>query len=61
MDKWIGGNDEMMMMIMMIMTMTSLLQRVISWSSLDWDQGRWNQLDLVIGTTFDLSVHIANT
>ena len=42
-----------MMMIMM--------QRVISWSSLDWDQGRWNQLDLVIGTTFDLSVHIANT
>ena len=39
----------------------ALLQRVISWSSLDWDQGRWNQLDLVIGTTFDLSVHIANT
>jgi len=36
-------------------------KRVISWSSLDWDQGRWNQLDLVIGTTFDLSVHIANT
>ncbi len=22
-------------------------KRVISWSSLDWDRGRWNQLDLV--------------
>merc|ERR1712212_1393391 len=36
-------------------------KRVISWSSLDWDRGRWNQIDLVIGTTFDMSVHIANT
>ena len=36
-------------------------KRVISWSSLDWDRGRWNQLDLVIGTAFDLSVHLANT
>ena len=36
-------------------------QRVISWSSLDWDRGRWNQLDLVIGTAFDMGVHLANT
>merc|ERR1719500_40837 len=36
-------------------------KRVISWSSLDWDRGRWNQIDLVLGTTFDMSVHIANT
>merc|ERR1719295_1093481 len=36
-------------------------KRVISWSSLDWDRGRWNQLDLVLGTAFDLSVHMANT
>merc|ERR1711973_329615 len=35
-------------------------KRVISWSSLDWDRGRWNQLDLVLGTAFDLSIHIAN-
>ena len=50
-----------MMMMMMMMMMMIMMQRVISWSSLDWDQGRWNQLDLVIGTTFDLSVHVANT
>merc|ERR1711874_578400 len=36
-------------------------KRVISWSSLDWDRGRWNQLDLVLGTAFDLFVHLANT
>merc|ERR1712029_844171 len=36
-------------------------KRVISWSSLDWNRGRWNQLDLVLGTAFDLSVHLANT
>jgi len=36
-------------------------KRVISWSSLDWDRGRWNQLDLVLGTVFDMSVHMANT
>merc|ERR1719150_1607050 len=35
-------------------------KRVISWSSLDWDRGRWNQLDLVLGTAFDMSIHIAN-
>ncbi|XP_023331234.1 uncharacterized protein LOC111703510 [Eurytemora carolleeae] len=35
-------------------------KRVISWSSLDWDRGRWNQLDLVFGTAFDMSIHIAN-
>jgi len=36
-------------------------KRVISWSSLDWDRGRWNQLDLVLGTAFDMLVHMANT
>ena len=36
-------------------------KRVISWSSLDWDRGRWNQVDLVLGTAFDMGVHIANT
>eukprot|EP00091_Calanus_sinicus_P000357 TRINITY_DN10299_c0_g1_i3.p1 TRINITY_DN10299_c0_g1~~TRINITY_DN10299_c0_g1_i3.p1 ORF type:complete len:162 (+),score=49.20 TRINITY_DN10299_c0_g1_i3:313-798(+) len=36
-------------------------KRVISWSSLDWDRGRWNQIDLVLGTAFDMGVHIANT
>ena len=36
-------------------------QRVISWSSLDWDRGRWNQFDLVLGTAFDMGVHLANT
>ena len=35
-------------------------KRVISWSSLDWDRGRWNQIDLVAGTAFDLGVHMAN-
>ena len=35
-------------------------KRVISWSSLDWDRGRWNQLDLVIGTLFDTLVHLMN-
>merc|ERR1711936_478472 len=35
-------------------------KRVISWSSLDWDRGRWNQVDLVLGTAFDLGVHVAN-
>jgi len=36
-------------------------KRVISWSSLDWDRGRWNQLDLVMGTAYDLGIHLANT
>jgi len=36
-------------------------KRVISWSSLDWDRGRWNQIDLVLGTAFDMGVHMANT
>jgi len=36
-------------------------KRVISWSSLDWERGRWNQIDLVLGTTFDMGVHLANT
>merc|ERR1712098_495752 len=36
-------------------------KRVISWSSLDWDRSRWNQFDLVLGTSFDLMVHVANT
>merc|ERR1719145_82614 len=35
-------------------------KRVISWSSLDWDRGRWNQLDLVSGTLFDALVHAMN-
>merc|ERR1711973_699257 len=26
-----------------------------------WDKSRWNQLDLVLGTAFDMSVHMANT
>ncbi len=33
---------------------------MISWSSLDWDRGRWNQFDLVLGTLFDLVVHVAS-
>merc|ERR1712088_1164981 len=36
-------------------------KRVVSWSSLDWDRGRWNQVDLVLGTAFDMGVHMANT
>ena len=36
-------------------------KRVISWSSLEWDRGRWNQVDLVVGTMFDIGVHVANT
>merc|ERR1712179_879136 len=36
-------------------------KRVISWSSLEWDRGRWNQVDLVLGTIFDIGVHAANT
>ena len=35
--------------------------RVLSWSSLDWDRGRWNQLDLVIGTSFDIFTHLVNS
>merc|ERR1712168_1171234 len=35
-------------------------KRVVSWSSLDWNRGRWNQLDLVAGTVFDLAIHVAN-
>merc|ERR1712168_927851 len=35
--------------------------RVLSWSSLDWDRGRWNQLDLVIGTSFDIFTHMINS
>merc|ERR1711890_11510 len=35
-------------------------KRVISWSSLDWDRSRWNQLDLVAGTLYDNAVHAAN-
>merc|ERR1712179_590834 len=34
---------------------------LISWSSLEWDRGRWNQVDLVLGTIFDIGVHAANT
>merc|ERR1712080_47821 len=34
--------------------------RVVSWSSLDWDRGRWNQLDLVLGTSFDILTHVMN-
>lgn len=35
-------------------------KRVISWSSLDWDRKRWNQIDLVLGTLFDAGVHGMN-
>jgi hypothetical protein len=38
-----------------------LAKRVVSWSSLDWDRGRWNQLDLVFGTVFDVGVHAMNS
>merc|ERR1712038_1416729 len=37
-----------------------ITSRVLSWSSLDWDRGRWNQLDLVIGTSFDIFTHLMN-
>merc|ERR1712241_887155 len=37
-----------------------LTSRVLSRSSLDWDRGRWNQMDLVIGTSFDIFTHILN-
>ena len=33
----------------------------MSWSSLDWDRGRWNQIDLVLGTTFDMLIHVMNS
>merc|ERR1712203_51432 len=36
-------------------------KRVVSWSSLDWDRGRWNQIDLVLGTTFDMLIHVMNS
>merc|ERR1712215_27666 len=32
-------------------------KRVISWSSLDWDRGRWNQIDLVLGTAITLVLY----
>jgi len=35
-------------------------KRVISWSSLDWDRSRWQQVDLVTGTLFDALVHAMN-
>ena len=38
-----------------------LAKRVVSWSSLDWDRGRFNQLDLVIGTFFDVFIHALNS
>ena len=33
----------------------------MSWSSLDWDRGRWNQIDLVVGTAFDVFIHAMNS
>lgn len=38
-----------------------LAKRVVSWSSLDWDRGRWIQIDLVSGTLFDVFIHAMNT
>eukprot|EP00093_Oithona_nana_P002255 02255.XXX_10566_10062_1 [CDS] Oithona nana genome sequencing. len=38
-----------------------LAKRVVSWSSLDWDRGRFNQLDLVLGTFFDVMIHAINS
>ena len=38
-----------------------LAKRVVSWSSLDWDRGRFNQLDLVLGTLFDVMIHAINS
>ena len=34
---------------------------MVSWSSLDWDRGRFNQLDLVLGTLFDVMIHAINS
>ena len=34
---------------------------MVSWSSLDWDRGRFNQLDLVLGTLFDVMIHALNS
>ena len=33
----------------------------MSWTSLDWDRGRWNQLDLVLVTSFDILIHAINS
>ena len=38
-----------------------LAKRVVSWSSLDWDRGRWIQIDLVLGTLFDVMIHAMNS
>ena len=38
-----------------------LTSRVLSWSSLDWDRSRWSQLDLVLGTSFDIFTHALNS
>ena len=35
--------------------------RSLSWTSLDWDRGRWNQLDLVLVTSFDILTHVINS
>ena len=36
-------------------------KRVVSWSSLDWDRSRWAQIDLVLGTLFDVGIHALNS
>ena len=46
--------------IVVVFYFSWLTSRVLSWSSLDWDRGRWNQMDLVIGTSFDIFTHILN-
>lgn len=38
-----------------------LAKRVVSWSSLDWDRSRWIQIDLVLGTMFDVAIHAMNS
>ncbi|KAF0289360.1 hypothetical protein FJT64_012378 [Amphibalanus amphitrite] len=38
---------------------TWFAKRVVSWSSLDWDRSRW-QPDLMLGTVFDIVVHVVN-
>ena len=38
-----------------------LAKRVVSWSSLDWDRSRWAQIDLVLGTLFDVAIHALNS
>ena len=50
-----------MSLCILIFPYSWVTSRVLSWSSLDWDRGRWNQLDLVLGTSFDILTHVINS